>query len=94
MTYVMVMHKVEDFEKWKSIYDEHGAMRKKLGSKGAFAFRNSEDPNEMIIISQWDDMESAKNFAESDSLKNAMQNAGVKGKPDVYFLDEIERTPY
>ena len=90
----MVKHKVEDFEKWKSIYDEHGAMRKKLGSKGAFAYRNSNDPNEMIIISKWDNMESAKNFAESENLKNAMKKSGVISKPEVYYLDEIERTPY
>ena len=94
MTYVMVMHKVKDFEKWKSIYDEHGEMRKKLGSKGAFAFRNSKDPNEIIVMSQWEDIESANNFVESESLKNAMKKAGVMNKPQVYYLDEIERTSY
>ena len=90
----MVIHKVEDFEKWKSMYDEHGEMRKKLGSKGAFLFRNNENPNEMIIISKWDDMKSAKNFAESEDLKNTMQKAGVISIPEVYYLDKIERTQY
>jgi len=56
-------------------------MRKKLGSKGAFVFRNSKDPNEMIVMSQWEDIESAKNFAESESLKNAMEKAGVMNNP-------------
>jgi hypothetical protein len=64
MTYVLVIHKVEDFDKWKSVYDEDGATRKDKGSKGAFVFRN------------------------------ANAKAGVTGQPDVYYLEEIERTPY
>ncbi len=90
----MVMHKVEDFDKWKTAYDENGETRKKEGSKGAFAFRNDKDPNQMVVISQWDDMKSAKHFAESEDLRKTMQKAGVTGKPEIYYLDEIERTPY
>jgi hypothetical protein len=35
MPYVLVRHKVQDYGKWKSIYDEHGSARKMGGSKGA-----------------------------------------------------------
>ena len=94
MTYVLVMHKVEDYDKWKSLYDEFGAMRKAYGSKGAFVFNNSNDPKHMVVITEWENMEKAKGFAESEELKLAMQKAGVIGQPAVYYLDEIERTPY
>jgi heme-degrading monooxygenase HmoA len=94
MTYVLVNHKVEDYDKWKPVYDENGAMRKASGSKGAFVFRSAEDPNHLVVLTQWEDVESAKNFAESDDLRIAMQKAGVKGQPEVYFLEEIERTAY
>lgn len=94
MTYVLVIHKVEDFDRWKPAYDEHGAVRKANGSKGAFVFRNTDDPNQLVVITQWENLESAKNFAESKNLKEAMQKGGVSGKPDIYYLEEIERTPY
>ncbi len=94
MTYVLVIHNVEDFDKWKPIYDEDGAMRKKEGSKGAFAFRNANDPKQLVVMTNWEDIESAKNFAESEDLRNTMQKAGVTGKPEVYYLEEIERTKY
>lgn len=94
MTYVLVMHKVEDYDKWKSVYDENGAMRKAYGSEGAFVFHNADDPNHIVVISEWENIEKAKGFAESEELKLAMQKAGVIGQPAVYFLDEIERTPY
>ena len=50
MTYVLVMHKVEDYDKWKSSYDDFGAMRKAYGSKGAFIFHNSNDPKHMVVM--------------------------------------------
>lgn len=94
MTYVLVIHEVEDYDKWKSVYDEDGATRKAKDSKGAFLFRSAEDPNQLVVLTQWEDMESAKNFAESDDLRITMQKAGVKGRPEVYYLEDIETTPY
>jgi hypothetical protein len=35
-------------------------------------------------------MDNAKKFYESEDLKKVMQDAGLIGKPDVWFLDKIE----
>jgi heme-degrading monooxygenase HmoA len=94
MSYVLVIHKVEDYDKWKPVYDEDGAIRKAKGSKGAFVFRNADDPNQLVVLTQWEDIESAKNFAEADDLRITMQKAGVKGRPEVHYLEAIETTPY
>jgi hypothetical protein len=40
----------------------------------------------------WDDMDKAKEFAESEGLRQRMQKRGVIDKPDVYFLDKMEET--
>ncbi len=45
MPYILVRHKVEDYAKWKPVFDEHGAARKAIGSKGGYLFRNIDDPN-------------------------------------------------
>jgi heme-degrading monooxygenase HmoA len=94
MTYVLVLHKVEDYDKWKSVYDENGAMRKAYGSKGANVFHQANDPNSLVIITEWENLEKAKGFAESEDLKTTMQKAGVSSQPEIYYLNEIERTPY
>ena len=94
MTYVLVIHKIEDFDKWKSVYDEDGATRKAKGSKGASVFRNTNDPNHLVVITEWENLEKAKNFAQSEDLANTMQKAGVVGRPAVFYLEEIERTEY
>ena len=94
MTYILVMHKVENYDKWKSVYDENIAMRKAYGSMGAVVFHNANDPNHIFVKSEWENMEKAKEFAESEDLKIKMQKAGVIGQPAIYYLEEIERTSY
>jgi len=94
MTYVMVLHHVEGYDRWKPVFDEDSDIRKDRGSKGAFILRNNNDPNHLVVITEWENLEKAKNFAESDNLKNTMQKAGVVGKPAVFYLEEIERTEY
>ncbi|MCE8425777.1 MAG: hypothetical protein J5U17_08380 [Candidatus Methanoperedens sp.] len=91
MTYLLVRHKVKDYEKWKTLFDEHSATRKTGGSKGGRLFRNADNPDEMVIIFEWDSLEKAKKFAQSEDLKKTMQRAGVIDKPDVYFLEEVEK---
>ena len=50
MAYILVRHKVKDYEKWKPAFDEHETTRKDSGSKGGRLFRNTEDPNEIVVI--------------------------------------------
>jgi len=93
MTYVLVNHKVEDYDKWKPLYDESidNGMLKDMGAKVSSVFRTAEDSNHLVTLTKFENLESAKNFAESDDLRTAMQKAGVKGRPEIYFLEEIER---
>ncbi len=91
MAYLLIKHKVEDFSKWKQVFDEHGPMRKAGGSKGGYLFRNADDPNELVIIFKWDDLEKARQFTGSEELKKAMEQAGVVTRPDIYFLDKVEK---
>lgn len=92
MAYLLVRHRVKDFAKWKPIFDEHSGTRKTSGSKSSHVFRNSNDPNEIVLLFEWDDIQKARQFAESEDLRRTMEREGVSGKPDVYFLEEIERT--
>ncbi len=94
LTFVLVIHRVENYAKWKSLYDEDGAVRKAKGSKGAQLLRNTNDSNHLVVMTEWEDLMSAKNFIESEDLTKTMQKAGVVGKPAVFYLEEIERTDY
>lgn len=91
MVYMLVRHKIKDYEKWKPVFDENVTMRKVGGSEGGRLFRNIDNPNETIIIWKWDTIENARKFAKSEDLEKAMERAGVIEKPDIYFIDEVEK---
>jgi len=93
MPYLLVRHRVENFETWKPIFDEHGATRGEHGGKGGYLFRSAEDPNEIVLLLEWEDLEKARRFAQSEDLREAMQRAGVADRPDIYFLEELEKVP-
>ena len=88
MPYILVHSKVEDYNKWKSAYDENSDFRTQLGSKGGRVFQSADNPGELFVLLEWDSVENAKKFAQSDELKEKMQEAGVVGKPAIHFLEE------
>jgi heme-degrading monooxygenase HmoA len=93
MPNLLVRVKVEDYAKWKLVFDQVSAIRKANGSKGGVLFRDVDSSNDITILYEWDNLENAHKFAQLEDLRKAMQKAGVIGKPDFYFLEEIGRTP-
>jgi heme-degrading monooxygenase HmoA len=65
--------------------------RQASGSRGGRLYRTEEDPNNLVILLEWDDLQRAREFAQSDDLRETMQRAGVADQPDVYFLQDVER---
>jgi heme-degrading monooxygenase HmoA len=88
--YSLVRHKVEDYQRWKPVFDEHRPAVKQSGSKGGRLLRNADDPNEIVILLEWDALEDARQFYGSEDLRETMQRAGVADQADIYFLEEVE----
>jgi heme-degrading monooxygenase HmoA len=93
MAQLFIRHKVKDYAKWKPLFDEHGAKRKAAGCKGGRLFHSEKDPTEVVILFEWEDVGKAHKFAESEDLRQTMERAGVVGKPELYFLEEIGKFP-
>jgi hypothetical protein len=91
MPYLLIRHKVEDYAKWKPVFDDHGSTREAAGSKGGYVFRNANDGNEIVILLEIDDIDRCRQLVESEDLKEAMQRSGVADAPDVYYLEEADR---
>ncbi len=90
MPHVMIKHKVKNFTEWKPIFDEYGIKRKAAGEKNYQIFHNSDDTNNVVVLFEWDTIEHAHMFIESDDLRVKMQEAGVIDKPEVIFLNKGE----
>lgn len=91
MANVLVKIRVENYDKWKSMFDKFVDDRKSKGSKGVTIFRDAEDPNLVIILLKWDELNSARKFYEPQISKKIPQKGGVI-EEEIYFLNEIEKT--
>ena len=91
MPVLLIRHKVTDYAAWKVVFEEHGYSRRANGSNGGRLFRNAVDPSEILILLDWDDLDRARLFAQSDDLREAMVRSGLADEPDMWFLDETGR---
>jgi len=41
---------------------------------------------------EWDNAERARKFTEGTELRDVMVEAGVQGRPDISFLEEVQHT--
>ncbi len=89
MAHMMVIHSVDDFDKWKAVFDEVKPMRDEAGEISAALYRDASEPNTVTALFEWDNLENARKYAGSDRLKAAMQKAGVSGPPTITFLNSV-----
>jgi hypothetical protein len=89
MPYQLVLQRVKDYKQWKTVFDEHINKRKELGSKGARIFRNSERPDEILVLVEWGDLSKALEFMKWGDPNEIRKRAGLKDQPDQYLLEQI-----
>lgn len=88
MTTVFIRHKMKDFTTWKKVYDAYD--KKSEGCSRATIHRDSADPKTLIVTETFPDVASAQAHITSDKLKNAMNQAGVEGIPQIWMTEDIE----
>ena len=90
--FVVVNHKVKDFDAWLKVYDGEGpAKRASEGMVDIALARGIDDPNMVHIAFAVTDMAKAKAAIFSDDKKKLMMSAGVIGKPDIRFYNNTAK---
>lgn len=88
MAYLLFEHEIEDFNRWKPVYDSHEPARKKAGIKEVLLLQGTENSRFVVLLFEVQDIGKAREFLASDDLKDAMKRAGVVSKPVVNFLEK------
>ena len=89
MQYVLIIHEVEDYAAWKTIFDNAAKIRKEAGEISYQLLKEENDANNIVHFSRWSSLQNAKNFFESERLAEIRKQAGVKA-PKFIYLDEIQ----
>lgn len=90
MATVLARFDVEDFERWRTTFDERSEQRREHGWQGGRLFTVRDKPGKVIVLMEWESADAAVEFYESGESRRLLQDAGVKRKPDLTPLDHVE----
>jgi hypothetical protein len=85
MVRMFVRHRVGDYATWRAGYDALEPQRLEMGAAGHDVFQTVGDPNDVTCWHDFADQRAADTFAAAPALHDAMQRAGVLGKPEIWF---------
>jgi hypothetical protein len=89
VTTIYVRHPIANYARWRRAFDEHEPKRREFGITVRRVQRNVDRPLEIILVLEAADLERAREFTESADLRKAMILAGVLGRPEVWFAEDI-----
>jgi heme-degrading monooxygenase HmoA len=89
MTQLFVKHTINDFNRWKTVYDSVAGARDRHGCTGSRVMRGAQDPNTVVVLEEYRTLDGAQAWAQSSELRVAMGHAGVTGVPDIAFLENV-----
>ena len=82
---VFVRHEVNDYSAWRKEYDAFQVEGKTMGVIGGAVYQSLDNPKDVTVTQDFKSVEEAKAFVSSAKLKAAMEMAGVKGPPPLWF---------
>ncbi|MDQ2652663.1 MAG: hypothetical protein M3Z20_06415 [Chloroflexota bacterium] len=90
MATMLIRHRVADYAAWMPVFAEERPIRRAHGAQQERVFRNATDPHEVLVLLEWDVLERARLYADSDDTRIAMRQAGVTDQPDIWLLQESD----
>ncbi len=89
MVHVMGKTHVADFDAWRENFDQNDSLRTEHGQRGYQIFRSSDDPEDVVVLFEWDDRENARKLFESDEMRGRLADAGVEGQPELSYFEQV-----
>lgn len=87
--HVLIIHEVEDYEKWKAIFDQAASIRREAGEISYQLLAHEGDARQVVHFSRWRSLEAARAFFDSPRLVEIRRAAGVRA-PEFRYLNQIE----
>jgi phage-related protein len=89
MAYVLIIHEVEKYSVWKSVFDAAKEMRNHACELSYQLLKYDQNENHIVHFSKWTSLNNARRFFESSELIEIRKRAGVK-LPHFIYLQQIE----
>lgn len=89
MAFVLIVHDVEDYPAWKTVFDGAAGIRKQAGELSFQVLSFDGDANRIVHFSRWRSLDGARRFFESPELVEIRREAGVRA-PEFSYLQELD----
>ncbi|MCQ6269452.1 hypothetical protein M8J71_02965 [Pseudarthrobacter sp. R1] len=87
MAIALILHRVADYDAWRKVYDSVADMQKDGGVTKESVHRMADDPDNVLVIHEFESVAAAKAFFAGANLKDAMQRGGVQGEPRIELFE-------
>jgi len=85
---MFVRHDVGEYDAWRRVYDAFASQQQAHGVRAEAVYQSVDNPNDVTVTNDFEDIETARAFLESSEVRDAIQDAGVVGDPQVWFTTE------
>ncbi len=84
-----ISHAVEDYDRWKAVYD---TMQPTIvgGARVARVNRKLDDDKTVIVVAGFDTLDALNGFVADPRIDDASKRAGIVGEPRIEIYQEVE----
>jgi quinol monooxygenase YgiN len=90
MAWTHIRHRVEDYSKWKEVFDSTAEYKRSHGSKGYRIHAIEGDNNHLLVMEEFETEDQIREVLGSDYVREAMGRAGVSDEPDIQVVELLE----
>jgi hypothetical protein len=85
---MVARQKVVDFVEWRRVFDSHAEAQTAAGLRLKQLLRNIDDPNDVFVFFEVDDLKAARGFVTSPDVPEAKRQSGVIGDTQIHILTD------
>jgi hypothetical protein len=89
MAWTHIRARVEDYPKWKKVFDSTAEYKRSNGWKGYRIHAIESDRNHVLVMEEFETEDQAREVVGSDYLREAM-GGGVSDEPDILVVELLE----
>src|SRR5215212_10523293 len=90
MAWTHVRHRVEDYPRWKEVFDSTAEYKRSHGWKGYRLHTIEGENTHVLVMEEFETEDQAREFIGSEYLREAMGRAGVSDQPDIWVVELLE----
>lgn len=88
MSFLISSIEVEDYNKWRTVFDEGEQSRRQHGMNGGRVYQDVANPNLVTVIVEGG-LSGMQTYRDSQEIKDSMSQAGVLGPPRISFVEDV-----